>query len=226
MNRAVFTKPADTRITLIGDVHGKYDEYYEIAKECEYTVQLGDFGFAGAWNKLTYSKLDPNKHKVIKGNHDQYGCPQEPHNLGDFGEYTLNGVTFFFVRGGISIDRTYRQGDQFSGGKQTYWTQEELNFTEMLQCIEAYKKSKATILLGHCPPACVIDDLHGNKEHRILQRFGFHIGFRENTSLLLDELIKIRRPEICVFGHHHISYANYINKTLYRCLSELETMDI
>lgn len=214
-------------VTLIGDVHGKYDDYYTIAKQNEYSIVLGDFGFETTYNKLNYSDLDCNKHKIIHGNHCAYSiCLQSPFSLGNFGEYTLNGVTFFFVRGGISIDRTYRQGEQFAGSKQTYWTQEELNFTEMLQCIEAYKKSTATILLSHCPPCCIIDDLHGNKKHGILQRFGFHVGFRENTSLLLDELIKIRRPEMCAFGHHHISYANYIDGTLFRCLAELETMEI
>jgi predicted phosphodiesterase len=213
-------------VTLVGDCHGKYDRYYNIAKGCEYTIQLGDFGFSDAWNRLGYSDLDPNKHKVIKGNHDSYGCPQEPHNLGDFGEYTLNGISFFFVRGGISIDRTYRQGEQFSGGKKTYWTQEELSFTEMLACMDAYKKSKAKILLTHCPPAMICDELAGNKGHGILQRFGFHVGFRENTALLLDELIKIRKPDECYFGHFHTSYAGYINGTLFRCLDELETAEL
>lgn len=215
------------KITLIGDVHGLYDRYYDIASKCEYTIQLGDFGFEYSWNKLNYSNLDPNEHKIIAGNHDAYNiCPKSKFYLGDFGEYELNGFLFFFVRGGISIDRTYRQGEQFSGGAQTYWTQEELNFNQMLACLNAYKKSKAKVILSHCPPMCCIDDLHGNKSHKILQRFGFHVGFRENTSLLLNELIKIRKPEMCIFGHHHKSYANYIDNTLFRCLSELETMEI
>ena len=36
------------KITVIGDVHGKYDRYHKIIRQSEYypyTVQLGDFGF-------------------------------------------------------------------------------------------------------------------------------------------------------------------------------------
>jgi predicted phosphodiesterase len=214
-------------VTLIGDVHGKYDDYYTIAKQNECSIVLGDFGFETTYNKLNYSDLDYNKHKIVHGNHCAYSiCLKSPFSLGDFGEYTLNGITFFFVRGGISIDRTYRQGEQFSGSKQTYWTQEELNFTEMLACMEAYKNSKAKILLSHCPPAMICDELAGNKGHGILQRFGFHVGFRENTALLLDELIKIRKPDECYFGHFHTSYAGYIDGTLFRSLDELEATEL
>jgi len=33
-------------ITLIGDTHGKFDHYIHIAKNSEYSIQLGDFGFS------------------------------------------------------------------------------------------------------------------------------------------------------------------------------------
>lgn len=36
-------------VTLIGDVHGKFDQYYNIVKNKEYSIQLGDFGFTKDW---------------------------------------------------------------------------------------------------------------------------------------------------------------------------------
>lgn len=212
-------------ITIISDVHGKFDEYYDIASKCEYTVQIGDFGFNSTWAKLWYSDLSPDKHKIIKGNHDQHDS-ESAFDLGDYGSYTLNNVNFFFVRGGLSIDRVYRVGEELSGGPKTWWSQEELNFHQMLDCIEAYKREKPDILLSHVPPARFIDNIHGNKGNSILQRFKFHEGFRENTSLLMDELLDYHKPKLIISGHHHKSYTETKGKMKFVSLAELETYEI
>jgi len=34
-----------TKITFIGDVHGRIPEYLDLIKDCEYSIQLGDMGF-------------------------------------------------------------------------------------------------------------------------------------------------------------------------------------
>jgi predicted phosphodiesterase len=151
-------------IRIIGDVHGKYNEYEKIAQGSEYSVCLGDFGFASTWNRLHYSWLSGHKHKVIGGNHEDYRlAPMSSHYLGDFGEYTLNGIKFFFIRGGISIDRVQRRNEQLASVHpnepldkfQTWWSQEELNFSQMLDCMRAYDKSRPDIVLSHVPCASV-----------------------------------------------------------------------
>ena len=39
-------------IRFIGDCHGNFAEYYEIARDSEYSIQVGDFGFSEAHQKL------------------------------------------------------------------------------------------------------------------------------------------------------------------------------
>jgi len=212
-------------IRIIGDVHGKFHLYNQIAKQSEYSVCLGDFGFGDSWQRLHYSDLSPDKHKVIGGNHDDYDmCHKSLHYLGDFGDFELNGVKFFFIRGGISIDRVYREGERMNGGKKTWWSQEELNFSQMLECMKAYEKSKPDIVLSHVP--CAAFSKIMSPDDSILQRFGFHEGFKENHQLLGDELLKIHQPLIWVSGHFHIEKKHKIGDTTFVGLAELGYLDL
>lgn len=214
-------------ITVISDAHGKYDEYYNIASKVRYSVQIGDMGFSSTWNKLNYSDLDPSRHKVIGGNHDDYDlAPNSPFYLGDYGITNVGGLDFFFVRGGLSIDRVYRVGEELNGGPKTWWSQEELNFHQMIDCIKLYKKEKPNILISHVPPQRFIDNINGNKGNSILQRFKFHEGFRENTSLLMDELLDYHKPKLIISGHHHRSHTEIKGKMKFVSLAELETFEI
>ena len=214
-------------ITIIGDCHGKFDQYYNIASKCEYSIVIGDFGFSSAWNKLGYSKLDPNKHKVILGNHEDYDvAPNIPHCLGDYGVYTLNGITFFFVRGGISIDRVYRVGEELNGGPKTYWSQEELDFAQMTNCLALYKTTKPDIVLSHVPCGVYTEHILGNKSDAILQKFKFHAGFKENHQLLGNEMLKVHKPKTWVSGHMHSSFRGVIGGVNVVALQELESYEI
>jgi len=213
-------------ITVIGDVHGKFDQYYNIVKDCEYSVQIGDFGFNSAWNKLHYVGLSPDNHKVLAGNHDCYDtCPHSKFYLGNFGVHTLNGVTFFYIRGGLSIDRVYRVGEELGGSSKTWWSQEELNLKEMLACMDLYKSIKPDIVISHVPPSVICNKIHGNK-HNILQKFKFHVGFQENTALLGDQLLEIHRPKYWCAGHHHVSYCEKYMGTVFQGLAELQSTQI
>ena len=218
-------------ITICGDIHGKFDKYYDIVKNKEYSLCVGDFGFSNAWNKLGYSSLDPNKHKVLCGNHDDYDlAPNSLFNLGDFGQFSLDNKSIFFIRGGISIDRVYRVGDELNGSPKTWWSQEELNYKQMIECEALYKKLKPEIVISHVPPQRFIENIHGNKDNSILQRFKFHVGFCENTALLCDRLLDIHLPKLYFSGHHHKDYIeNYGGRTgkmKFVSLGELSTYDL
>ena len=147
-------------LTVIGDIHGKFDGYLKIAQNCEASLCVGDFGFESSWNKLHYSGLSSDNHKVIAGNHDPYDfAPKSPFYIGDYGLATLGGVSLFYIRGGISIDRTYREVDRLNGGPRTYWTQEELSFAQMLDCMDLYRSCKPDIVISHVPPSRFIPEL-------------------------------------------------------------------
>ena len=210
-------------ITIIGDVHGKFQDYYEIASKHEHTVQLGDFGFASTWNKLEYSDLSSSNHKVLGGNHEDYDyCIHSNHYLGDFGPRTLNGLNYFVVRGGLSIDRVYRVGEELGGSPKTWWSQEELNFIDMLNTMSSYEQAKPEIVISHAGPAFLVDRLTKGD----LTKWKFHKEFRENTSLLLNRLLAIHHPKVWVFGHYHMNFDEVIDGTRFVCLGELQTVQL
>lgn len=212
-------------LRIIGDVHCKIDGYLKIAREAEYSLQLGDFGFTSSWNVLNYSGLNPDNHKVLPGNHDDYDILHESwFNLGDFGEDTIGGVTVFFIRGGISIDRTYREAERINRGPRTWWSQEELSFSQMLACMRAYREAKPSIVVSHVPAASFSSVMC--PDDKILTDFGFHKGFKEATQLLGDELLKIHRPKFWYSGHFHKSFRDEIGGTTFIGLAELEYVDV
>ena len=93
-------------ITLIGDVHGKYEKYHRILSRQEknpYTLQIGDFGF----RYETLKNVDHTKHLILPGNHDNYDtCYNYRHFLSDYGYMVnFNGIDFFYYRGANSIDK-------------------------------------------------------------------------------------------------------------------------
>lgn len=211
-------------IRIIGDVHGKYADYYKLVSDVEYSIQLGDFGFDGHWGNLKRSTLDHKKHRVLRGNHDTVNVSK--HDLGDYGILELDGRKIFYFRGGLSIDRVYRIGEELTGGPKTWWSEEELNLIQMLNVIELYKKVKPDIVVSHVPAQPFVQYLDGNKSSSILQKFKFHLGFQENTILLGGHLYGIHQPKQWFSGHFHINATAKIGKTEFISLNELNYIDI
>lgn len=197
-------------ITLIGDVHGKYDRYHKIIRKKDYfpfTIQLGDFGF----KYETLKNVDPDHHKIIGGNHDNYSQIVDiPHYLGDFGNYRLNKVKFFYYRGAYSIDRMYRTVGI------DWWAEEENRIEVFMQARELYRKTKPKIVLTHdCP------------EFLIPHYIGFNNRIFQNiTSWALQELFNIHEPDLWIHGHYHLSKTTKFGNTTFICLNELETCNI
>ena len=197
-------------ITVIGDVHGKYERYYRIIRQSDrypYTVQLGDFGF-----KYDILKnLDPNYHKVLGGNHENYSVIKDfPHYLGDFGAAKVNDVEFFYYRGAHSIDKQYRTIGI------DWWEEEENKIETFMQARELYRTTKPSIVLTHdCP------------EFMVPQYIGIHQRVYQNiTSWALGELFNIHQPKLWCHGHYHLSKTTQYGDTTFVCLDELELMNI
>lgn len=211
-------------ITVIGDVHGKYDKYKKITKKHDFTVQLGDFGFS-EWQRLDYDDdIDFNRHKVMGGNHDNYDiCIHSNHYLGDFGCYTLNNLKFFFVRGGISIDKVYREVERVNGGPRSWWSQEQLTFRQMNECLKLYYQEKPDFVITHSCPTRLVKRLTNPD---LLVKFGFDKGFEDSTSSFLDVLFNIHEPTLWIHGHMHKSKETKIGDTKFISLNELEVYEI
>lgn len=201
------------QIRLIGDSHGENQYYLKIAKKSEYSVQLGDLAFDYEFMK----QLDADKHKVILGNHDNYDRRDFPHNLGDYGTYTLNGIPFFFIRGGFSIDFAYRLRREQSTGIKSFWVEEELSLPRMAECLEFYKSVKPEFLISHEPPASIAKRI-GNDF--ILKEYGFNPKtFTTNTQELLQACISSYEPKLHVFGHFHANHDIIQGRTRFICLN-------
>lgn len=192
---------------IIGDVHGHHADYLDIIDNADYSVQVGDFGLN--WNVL--SNVDSSRHRIIGGNHDNYtNAPSFPHYMGDFGVASHGGVEFFFVRGERSVDAHLR-----TEGK-TWWREEELDIPVGYQAISAYEQAKPDIVISHGCPASVLPFFVTNPTK-------YHPS---RTSQLLDAMWEIHRPKMWIFGHHHQTETLKDKGCLFRCLNELETMEL
>ena len=200
-------------IRFIGDTHGWVNTYTDIIKRYpKYSIQMGDFGFEYEWKKLVET-VDGNFHKILAGNHDDYDYIRniKPiHNLGDFGEYTVDNTTMFFVRGGLSIDKHLRiQG-------KSWWMEEELDFMQQSKCIQKYKKVKPDFVITHVPPECYLEELH--EDARVIQ---------STTGQLLSMLYEIHQPKLWIYAHMHPqkTFINPINNTNFICLAIKDYID-
>jgi hypothetical protein len=218
-----------SKVRLVSDIHGNMSKYNEIIAECEYSIQLGDFGYD--YTNLL-SNVNPDRHKLIFGNHNSYdelfslanvvrSNSDSPH----FGMSSLNGFDFFFVRGAFSIDWKIRK-ERYEQGlwPQTYFPEEELSLEQCYQCLEQYKLAKPEIVLSHdCPRS--IAKLIG--DDRLLRSFGYDPEtFTTRTSELLQSMIEIHKPKLWIHGHFHVSFNKVINGTQFVCLPEFGYMDL
>jgi len=194
-------------LTIIGDVHGHYAKYERMARKRENTVQIGDLGFK--YDCL--NNLDPNNHKLIGGNHDNYDIiAKYPHYLGDFGNCSLDGKDFFFYRGAFSIDRYYRTIGI------DWWQAEQVNYSFFEEVKKLYVETKPDLVLTHdCPSSITPSLLPTNSQI-----------YHNTTSHALEELFKIHQPKMWLFGHYHVSKTIVSDGTKFICLDELETLDI
>lgn len=200
-------------VTLIGDIHGQVEKYYEIVKNCEYSIQLGDFGFSRDYEILR--KLSPEKHHVLLGNHESYNLiANYPHFLGDFGVIELGSFRAFYVRGGRSIDQKYRTPGL------DYFPEEEIPSFMYKTLIDCYRQEKPSIVLSHECPDSVCNKMFGQKT------YDGELIKPSQTSLLLDELFEIHRPQHWFFGHHHQTKTRLYNTTWFYCLGELQIIDV
>lgn len=211
-----------TKLALVGDSHGNYDQYLDICSNYDYTLQVGDMGYS--YTPLSY--LDPNKHKFIAGNHEDHKtCYSVPHCLGRFGYTRLNGIDLFFVSGAFSVDGKIRT-EKFLSGEwpQTHFDNEELSESEIIECEALYREVKPDILITHEAPRRTVGDF---TNPFILKQFGFnHYTFSTRTSDFLDKLWDIHRPSFHACGHYHKNFYKMYGNTHFFVLKELGVLEI
>jgi predicted phosphodiesterase len=194
---------------VIGDVHGHYETYLDLIQGADSSVQVGDFGFD--YSCMTH--VDPNSHKIIGGNHDNYDIIGDcPNYLGDYGVCKLGFMEFFFVRGERSIDANLR-----IEGKN-WWRKEELDISAAYKAIEAYEAAKPEIVISHGCPADILPFFTSSSKYPLYSP--------SRTAQFLDSMLTIHRPKLWIFGHHHNSKTMTIKGCVFQCLNELEIIEL
>jgi hypothetical protein len=199
-------------LRIIGDVHGKYSQYVKIALGSTYSVQLGDMGFS--YNH--FQGLSPERHVFFGGNHDNYDRIEDcPNYIGDYGYCLADDVPgYFFLRGAYSVDKMYRMEGR------DWWSREELSLDKCRSALEMYKTIRPKIMITHdCPDEVAITMLSqglGMGLNKIVTR----------TGQLLQACFDEYQPEQWIFGHWHKSFQLTLKGTNFRCLKELEYLDL
>jgi hypothetical protein len=201
-------------LRIIGDVHGRFDRYIEIASGAEMSLQVGDLGFD--YGPLE-GRLDPVAHRALGGNHDNYGGPADRRFLGDFGVWEPpSGGSIFFVRGAWSIDARHRTPGL------DWWLDEQLSEPQFEEALRLYVTTKPRFVVTHTAPdsiACMMP------APRMLGGQMFH----PRTEMALDRMYRAWQPDVWVFGHWHFDWDEEVaccgKKTRFICLDELSCVD-
>jgi hypothetical protein len=192
------------RIALIGDVHGKMGMLEDITRRYDRTI-CTEIGFVKEHKAFLDNIYQDGKHHVLFGNHDFYPWFNEEHSLKNwcyYPEYDL-----FTIRGAWSIDSMSRTEGR------TWFANEEMNYAEAQEVLEAYIKIKPSRVFAHEIPQTIKEEIFGFKNKTI-------------TNQLLQACIDNHAPEIWIHGHYHHSHHTLIGDTLYIGLDELEVYEL
>jgi predicted phosphodiesterase len=188
-------------MTIIGDTHADYTEYLKITSNCSESIQVGDFGMIGFTDKVPYLGLN---HKFIRGNHDDpMLCKQHPNYLGDYGIYK----NIFYMSGAHSIDLQTRTPGL------DWWPDEELSMKELYDAYTLYATLYPPIVITHDAP------------YTALIAMGV-FDAQSRTNEILEQMFEMHKPKLWVYGHHHRSFQEDIEKTKFICLNIDERLEI
>jgi hypothetical protein len=198
---------------IIGDVHGKFNQYQALVKDHRDTIQVGDMGVGfRQWpHGENYANppflfMENGNHRFIRGNHDNPSfCKKQK-------QWIADGIVendMMFVGGAYSIDKDWRH-EGFD-----WWPDEELSMRDFFLIADIYAGVKPRVMITHDCPAEVVGVIHPrNAFPNSLTQTSFQFMFKEH------------QPELWIFGHHHVSFNQKINGTQFICLDELETFNL
>ena len=227
------------KLTIIGDVHGKTNEYRHLLNKIKGpSVQVGDMGlgFKGVGLPPPGTTPQDARHKFFRGNHDSpEKCRQHPNYMGDWGfDDTLN---VFWLAGAWSIDAAWRTEGV------SWWRDEELSIFDLNQAQNLYIEKKPRVVLTHeAPTVAAVQMLTGltlplsspenptnvSKDEKYAYYKAKMGCVNTRTSQVLQEMLNQHEPDEWVFGHYHVDQTFYIpgRKTKFTCVTELSTYEV
>lgn len=206
-----------SKLLLIGDVHGKWEQYAKILEkyEPERSVQVGDFGIGFVpedeerLEQVRYAmdNFGAGNNRYIRGNHDNpQSCREDPRCIADATFEEDTGI--FYLGGAWSIDHAWRTPGI------DWWPDEELSMDELYAAIDVYERVKPRMVVTHeCP-----EDIIGHMCP------WYRREYPSRTRDALASMWSIHKPEKWVFGHWHTTVVNTIDDCKFICLNELESI--
>jgi predicted phosphodiesterase len=197
-----------TRVRFIGDIHGDFDTYRKIINDAEKSVQVGDYGvgFPG----YTAPKDISMDHRYIRGNHDNpEACRSDPRWIQDGTVEKTKYGPIMYIGGAWSIDKDSRTPGI------NWWFDEELSYSEMEVIAVKYAEIRPSILCTHDIPYSINRKLFDNG-----------MDIKTKTAMFFDDLYKIHKPGLNLFGHWHLQRNEVIDGTQFVCLPEFGYVDI
>lgn len=214
---------------IVGDIHGKFNDYKFFSLGVgrtyhrgdtpppERSVQVGDFGigfYKDYWHGMVndWMKEYPN-HRFIRGNHD------DPARCKEMAGYIPDGRVendVMYIGGAWSIDHAMRTEGV------NWWRDEELSIGELNDLIQIYTVVKPRVMITHDCPTSVAWEMFLSKG------LGF-IGtgqIKTRTGEAFEHMLEFHKPEQWYFGHWHETRQAEINGTKFQCLGELDYVDV
>lgn len=230
-------------LLLCGDIHGKFAELivnlerYEIRDSA--IIVLGDCGigfenpgyYPHIYQKKLKKKLDKYNNIIlcIRGNHDDPRYYDDPDFILDLPRIkTLpsntilktKGYNILCIGGAISIDREERIEDNTkikSKHPKCYWSDEKINYLDDIENIDC----RVDIVCTHTAPISFDPPLFRDSEmdedlwEDILESRNY-----------LEKINSSLKPKRWYYGHFHKSYSGSTGCTIWRCLGELELIEV
>ena len=182
-----------TLVRYVGDIHGHYGTYYQTIEKVVNSVQIGDYGFG--FGPLPRGLVDLNKkpgtnHRFIRGNHDSPDeCALQHNWIKDGTVETIEDYKVMYIGGAYSIDVAYRTPGV------SWWPDEELSQFDLETLIYKYENEKPDVMITHEVPESMLRVVFPYK--KIYEQWG------SRTRLAFDEMYKIHKPKVWIFGHWH-----------------------
>lgn len=229
---------------VCGDIHGNFAELvmnlerYDIQNSA--IVILGDCGFGfenpgyypHIYQKKLQKKLDKYNNVIlcIRGNHDDPRFYDDPEFIPDLPRVkTLPSNTILnileysvlCIGGAVSIDRKdrieFNNTKVKPGHPLCYWENEKIIYLDDIENLDC----RVDIVLSHTAPISYDPPLY--RDSKMDEELWEDILESRNY---LEKINSGLKPKRWYYGHFHKSYSGSTGCTVWRCLSEMEILNI
>jgi len=219
MNEKIKVLDNKKPLLFLGDHHGAWLQLFDIIEDNKISdcqiISVGDSGIGFTGKKNQIDKIDrlnnefKNKNikfMSIRGNHDDpsYFMGDDIISLSnfelieDYSVYEHDSKLIQFIGGAVSIDRTGRKEGI------SYWVGESVNFNRE-------KCKEVDVLVTHTAPSWCFPQQFNEMVYGWAREDADLLEDLTDERSVMDEIFKICKPRLHLYGHFHSSVTEKIN---------------